>query len=95
MSFGALSELISDIKEGKIKGVVARNLSRINRNMDNTIRLVEVLNSQNCDVYLVDENQYLCKDIFNNIPASKLLSEMSKYFIENEKEEDFDEIEYE
>lgn len=89
-----LGNALKDIKEDKIEQIYVPNLSRLSRNLDseNMIETLNTLDANDSDIYLVQENKYLNKDLSYEI---SVLNSLKENLPIEKVEDEMEEIEYE
>lgn len=88
-SFG---KALEDIKNGKTIDLYSVNISRLSRDIRRMIDIREILKNSESDIFIVNENKYVYKELFNEITIPIFYKMADKETI---YEEEMDEIEYE
>lgn len=81
----AMKLMIEDIKQGDLKNISTSSISRLSRNMSNFIDIREILKNNDTDIFLITENKYLLKELFNEVTVPKL-----SYMIESQTKNEQD-----
>ena len=87
----SLESLLQDIKDKKIKIVFTPSLSRLSRDTIQILKIRDILKENNADIFIVDQNKYLYKDILKSNIIIENIEDLSKKNIEKDNH---DEIEY-
>ena len=87
----AFGKALEDIKNNKTLDLYSVNISRLSRNVKRMIDIREILKNSESDIFLVNEDKYVYKEIFNEITIP-IFYEMTDEEIAEEPE--MDEIEY-
>lgn len=87
-----LKSLLADIQNNKIRDVYTVNISRLSRNLKTLNVINKILENSNSDIYLVDNGEFLKRDLLNQmfIPINQK-KDISEEIIDCNMEE----IEYE
>lgn len=88
----AFGKALEDIKNNKTLDLYSVNISRLSRDIRRMIDIGEILKDSESDIFIVNENKYVYKDLFNEITIP-IFYEMTDKEIAQEQE--MDEIEYE
>lgn len=88
----AFGKALEDIKNNKTLDLYSVNISRLSRDIRRMIDIREILKDSESDIFIVNENKYVYKDLFNEITIP-IFYEMTDKEIAQEQE--MDEIEYE
>ena len=88
----AFGKALEDIKNNKTLDLYSVNISRLSRDIRRMIDIREILKDSESDIFIVNENKYVYKDLFNEITIP-IFYEMTDKEITQEQE--MDEIEYE
>lgn len=88
----AFGKSLEDIKNNKTLDLYSVNISRLSRDIRRMIDIREILKDSESDIFIVNENKYVYKDLFNEITIP-IFYEMTDKEIAQEQE--MDEIEYE
>ena len=87
----AFGKALEDIKNNKTLDLYSVNISRLSRDIRRMIDIREILKDSESDIFIVNENKYVYKDLFNEITIP-IFYEMTDKEIAQEQE--MDEIEY-
>lgn len=88
----AFGKALEDIKNNKTLDLYSVNISRLSRDVKRMIDIREILKDSESDIFVVNENAYVYKELFNQITIP-IFYEMTDKEIAEEPE--MDEIEYE
>lgn len=88
----AFGKALEDIKNNKTLDLYSVNISRLSRDIRRMIDIREILKDSESDIFIVNENKYVYKDLFNEITIP-IFYEMTDKEIAQGQE--MDEIEYE
>lgn len=88
----AFGKALEDIKNNKTLDLYSVNISRLSRDIRRMIDIREILKDSESDIFIVNENKYVYKDLFNEITIPIFYEMTDKEIIQ---EQEMDEIEYE
>lgn len=88
----AFGKVLEDLKHYKMLDLYSVDISRLSRDIKRIIDIREILKDIDSDIFLVNENKFVYKDLFNEMTIPMFYKMTDK---EIAKEQEMDEIEYE
>lgn len=79
----AMKLMLQDINYNNVKNVYTQSISRLSRNIANFLDIREILEKNNADIFLILENQYVYKELFNKATIPFLSNMIDNQLIEN------------